>query len=194
MTYDYHIVLGLIAAAVGFAGYIPYYRDILRGTTKPHPFTWLGFGLMIGITFVAQTLTGAGPGAWVNGVSALGVFGIAILSFSHGEKDISLFDWVCFASALLAILLWRLTSDPMWAVIIITVADAIAFAPTYRKGFLKPREETISLFVFSSVKYSISLFALTTLNVTTMLFPLSLVISNVGFVALLYIRRRQVRS
>ncbi len=192
MTYDYYVVLGAIAALIGFLGYIPYYRNILIGNTKPHPFTWVGFALMLGITFAAQVATGAGPGAWVNGISALGVSGIAILAFWKGEKDITMFDWVCFAGALLAILLWRLTSDPLWAVIIITIADVVSFAPTYRKAYYKPYEETVSLFGLSALKYLVSLFALRSLSVTTLLFPVSLVISNALFVAMIIFRRRQL--
>jgi hypothetical protein len=186
---DYKITLGLIAAIIGFIGYFPYYRDILHHTTKPHPFSWIGFGLLLGISFVAQVVTGAGPGAWVTGISALGVFGIAILSVYEGEKDITMFDWICFAGALAGIVLWRATSNPLAAVIIVTIVDAIAFAPTYRKGYVKPHEETASLFAISTVKYAISLCALASFNLTTALFPLSLVVTNGGFVCLLLLRR-----
>ena len=190
--YDYKIILGVVAAVIGFVGYIPYYRDVIRGTTKPHPFSWVGFGLLLGITFFAQMVTGAGAGAWVNGVSALGVLGIAALSFSKGEKDITRFDWICFAGGLLGIVLWRLTSNPLTAVVIVTVVDAVVFLPTYRKAYLKPNEETASLFVLSTIKYLISLFALASFTLATALFPVSLVISNAGFVLLLLIRRKQL--
>ena len=75
MIYDPKTILGLVAALVGFIGYVPYYRDVLRGLTKPHPFSWIGFSLMLGITFFAQEATGAGPGSWVTAISALGVLG-----------------------------------------------------------------------------------------------------------------------
>ncbi len=185
-------MLGGLAAIIGIIGYIPYYRDIFRGTTKPHPFSWIGFALMLGITFCAQLFTGAGAGAWVNGVSALGVLGIAILSFSRGEKNITTFDWICFGSAIVAIVLWRLTDNPLLAVIIVTLADTISFAPTYRKAFFKPHEETLSLYVLSILKYFISIFALTSFNLTTALFPIALVVSNIGFVTTLVVRRRQL--
>ena len=190
MIYDIKTILGIAAAVVGFVGYIPYYRDIFRGTTKPHPFSWVGFALLLGITFVAQIVTGAGPGAWVTGISALGVAGIAVLSLSKGHRDITTFDWACFGGAILGIVLWRLTSNPLTAVVIVTVTDLLAFAPTYRKAYLRPHEETASLFVLSTAKYLISLFALTTFNLTTALFPVSLVLSNVLFVVLIFTRRR----
>ena len=184
-------MFGIIAVIVGLVGYVPYYRDVIRGTTKPHPFSWVGFALLLGITFFAQVATGAGASAWVNGVSAVGVLGIAVLSFSKGERDITHFDWICFVGGLVGIMLWRLTSNPLTAVIIVTVVDAIVFLPTYRKAYLKPNEETASLFVLSTVKYFISLFALASFNLTTALFPVSLVITNGAFVLLLMVRRRK---
>jgi len=194
MIYDFKVILGTIAALVGIIGYIPYYRDILRGTTKPHPFTWIGFGLLLGITFFIQLSTGAGPGAWVNGLSAIGVFGIAILSFSRGEKNITVFDWICFAGALVGIILWRIASDPLSAIIIVTAVDTIAFAPTFRKAYLKPHEETASLFILATFKYIISLFALASFTITTALFPIAIVASNAVFVGMLLIRRRQISA
>ena len=192
MIYDYQTILGVMAVVVGIIGYVPYYRDVLRGATKPHPFSWIGFALLLGITFFAQVATGAGPGAWVNGISALGVLGIAILALAKGERDITAFDWICFGGALLGIVLWRVTDSPLAAVVIVTVTDMIAFAPTYRKAYAKPNEETASLFVLASVKYLISLFALTSLSLTTLLFPVSLIISNSALVWMLWFRRRQL--
>ena len=49
-------------------------------------------------------------------------------------------------------------------------------------------------YVASALKYVLGLAALGSLNWTTALYPASLVVSNIGFVALLWIRRRQLRK
>jgi hypothetical protein len=187
---DYRVLLGFLAVLIGVIGYIPYYRDIFRGTTKPHPFTWVGFGILNAITFVAQVVTGGGPGAWVTGITTIATLGIAALAFNRGEKRITPFDWICFGGALIGIVLWKLTSDPFWAVVIVTMADLLAFAPTYRKAFLRPQEETATLYAMSVLKYGISIFALTTLHLTTAFFPVAIVLANVGIVLVLLIRRQ----
>ena len=192
MMGDPKVILGLAAVVVGLIGYVPYYRDIFRGTTKPHPFSWIGFSLLLGITFFAQMSTGAGAGAWVTGLSSLATFGIAILSFTKGERDITRFDWLCFVGALLGIVFWRATSNPLTAVVIVTVVDAAVFLPTYRKAYFKPREETMTLYVFSALKWLISISALASFNLTSTLFPVSVVTTNTAFVIMLLIRRRQL--
>lgn len=190
MAYDYHVLLGFAAVVIGGAGYIPYYRDIFRGTTKPHPFTWLGFSIPNGIAFAAQIVSGGGPGAWVSAITCVATFGIAAIAFKRGEKDITVFDWACFGGSLLGILLWKLTSDPLSAVVIVTIADLFAFAPTFRKGFLRPQEETATLFAISTFKYMLSLFALVTFNLTTALFPVAMAAANAAIVLMLLARRQ----
>ena len=192
MMYDIKTILGIAAVVIGLIGYVPYYRDVLRGTTKPHPFTWIGLSLLLGITFFAQLQTGGGPGAWVNGVSAFGVFGIALLAIAKGERDITRFDWMCFVGAFLGIVLWRIVGDPLVAVVIVTITDTVVFAPTYRKAYLRPHEETTSLYVLAAVKLAVSLFALQSFNFTTALFPVTVMIMNASFVILLVFRRRQL--
>lgn len=194
MFHSYHTILGLVAVIIGVIGYIPYYRDIFSGKTKPHPFTWIGFGLLNGITFIVQVVTGGGPGAWVSGITTIATLGIATLAFTRGEKNITLFDWMCFGGALIGIVLWKLTSNPLWAVVIVTAADLLAFAPTYRKGFLRPYEETMTLYVLSVFKYLISIFALTTFNLTTAFFPVAIVIANLGIVFMLILRRKSLSA
>ncbi|MCE9541836.1 hypothetical protein K8R03_04770 [Candidatus Kaiserbacteria bacterium] len=193
MLYDYHVIVGLLAAAVGLVGYAYYYRDIFRGTTTPHPFSWLSFGFLNAITFFAQVVEGGGAGTWVTGVSTVATMGIAILALQRGKKHITGFDWFCFAGALVGIALWQMTRDPLWAVIVVTVTDTIAFAPTYRKGYLLPYSETLANYVASAAKYVLGLIALEAFNWTTALYPASLVLSNLAFIAVLYMRRKRLQ-
>ncbi len=185
---------GGLAVVIALVSYIPYIRDILKGTTKPHPVSWFAFALLMGITFSAQLVTGAGPGAWVTGVSALAVFGIAIFAIVHGGVEVVWFDWACLFAAVLGIVLWRVTSDPLTAVLIVTITHMIAMGPMFRKAYLKPYEETLSLFILSIAKFVVGFFAFTAFNLTTLLFPSMVIVSNVVLVVLLVYRRKQTSA
>ena len=89
-------------------------------------------------------------------------------------------------------MLWKLTNSPLLAVITITIIDALAFYPTFRKGYYKPNEETIITFVVSLLKFVIGLFALEAFNLTTAFFPIALIILNGLFVGMILIRRRSI--
>lgn len=185
-------VLGALAAALAILGTVPYVRDMLRGKTQPHAFTWLIWGVLTGIGCAAQVDDGGGPGAWSAGVSAvvcMFVFGYAVL---RGERDIVLVDWLSLLGAALAGLAWIVTNNPLWSVVLISLIDAIAYIPTFRKSFLKPWSETISAYIWPYPKHVLSLFALTNFTLTTSLYSFVIMTVNAGFVAFILLRRRSI--
>ena len=188
----YKLYLGIISSVVASLAYIPYFRDIFQGRTKPHVFSWFIWGLLASITFSAQIIKGAGPGAWANGITGLICFIIAFLSFSHGEKKIVLFDWLAFSGALLGLALWAFTDNPLWAVILAAFIDTLAYLPTFRKAYLNPYEETMVSFILTTAGIMISLLALQSYNPVTWIYPSCLVCSNSIFITMLFIRRRAI--
>lgn len=194
MDFDYKIVLSAIAVIIALVSYIPYFRDIFAGRTKPHAFTWLVWGVLNGIAFATQLADGGGVGAAAVGLTAVVLFVVFVLALFKGEKDIKLFDWLCLGGAFVALLLWPVTDSPLTTVILITVIDVFGFLPTIRKSYKKPFEETLSTYALSILKYGLVAIALQSYTFTTMLFPISIVILNALFVLMLIVRRRQLRG
>jgi hypothetical protein len=191
---DYKIILGIVATIVGFIGYVPYFRDIFKGKTKPHVFSWLVWAILTGVAFVAQLVDNAGPGAWVTGTTAIICLIVAILALTKGEKQITRLDWFCFTASLTGIVLWIATDNPLLAVIVVTITDAIAFIPTFRKTYHKPYEETVVEYALGSLKFLLGIFALESLSITTWLYPASLVFMNGLFVVMAMVRRKQINE
>lgn len=190
----YKNILGILAIAVAFVSYVPYFRNIFAGKTKPHAFSWLVWGILNAVAFAGQIHDKGGAGAWAVGLTAAVMFTIFAVSLKFGEKDIKSFDWFCLAGAGIALLPWLFTSEPLVSVILITVIDALGFLPTVRKSFKKPHQETLITFLLSTLKYSLVILALQRYTLVTILFPFSLVIMNGLFVLMLVIRRRQITS
>lgn len=187
-------IFGGIAVALGLFGYGFYVRGILQGNVKPHAFSWLVWGLLTTIAFIAQIAKGGGAGAWVTGVTALCSFGFAFVGLGGSSRIlIGKSDWIFFTASLLTVPIWYFTGNPLWAVIIITVVDALAFAPTFRKAYFKPETENAWTYTLSSLKFVISLFALESFTWTTALYPASLVFANSAFVLML-IWRGQIKK
>ena len=194
LAIDYKIVLGAAATILGFIGYVPYVRDTLRGTTRPHIFSWLTWGIMETIAFFAQVAKGAGAGAWATGTSAVIMFFIIGITLTHADKQIRPFDWVALFGALVGIVLWRLTNSPLLAIIFVTIADAFGFIPTFRKAYRKPHEETLFEYVCSAMKWIVSLPAIGAFNLATALYPISLIFTNSAFVIMALVRRKSILS
>lgn len=112
-------ILGILSVLIAFTGYIPYYKDVLTGKTKPHTFSWLVWFLTSAVSFAGQVSDNAGPGAWVMGIIALSSFGVFVLSLKMGEKNIILIDYICLGISLIAIISWILTKTPLYAIILV---------------------------------------------------------------------------
>ena len=192
MTGDTQILLGALAALLGVAGYAFYFRSIFRGETKPHFFTWFIYFLLDIIVFTAQVLNGAGPGAWVTLTGLIGTFCVSVVALRQGKKNIRWSDWVSFVAALIAIVLWRMTGDALIAVIIASVINFLAMYPTFRKSFSRPEEESITIWLFDAVRFVIGIAALSTLSLTTALFPAALVTGNALLILMILVRRWQL--
>lgn len=186
------VFLGSLAILIAIYSYIPYFRNILRGKTKPHAFSWFIWSLLTGIAFFAQIADKGGPGAWVTGFTALVCFFFFILALNRGEKNIVWLDWLSLIGALVALAIWTLTSDPLLSVILITVIDGLGFIPTFRKSFNKPNEETALTYSLSAIKFAIAIAALDNVTIVTTLYPASLVIMNGLFVVMVLMRRKKL--
>ena len=185
-------VIGVVAALIGIYAFFPYLRDIFRGKTHPHIFTWTVWTLLMLIGFTAQITEGAGPGAWATGAFGLLNLSVVILALKYGEKSITRSDWIMLSLSLLAIPLWILTKSPLWSVILISVIDVIAFLPTFRKSWTKPHEETLETYLLVSLSVLLSFAALHAVTLTTVLYPATLLGVNLVFVTLALIRRKQM--
>ncbi|MFZ1484256.1 MAG: hypothetical protein WAS36_04570 [Candidatus Saccharimonadales bacterium] len=189
---DIKVAIALVSIAMTIVGYSYYFRDIFKGKTKPHAYSWLVWALLTAFAFLGQLSENAGPGAYVTGVTATIAFIVFFLALNRGEKDITRFDRVNLAAALLALIPWLLTNNPTFSIILITLIDVLGFMPTIRKSWHKPYEETLIAYVFAGVKFVLAIIALENYSLVTWLYPASLVVTNLFFVIMLIVRRKQL--
>lgn len=183
-------ILAVIAVVLGFIGYVPYIKDTLTGKTKPHAFSWLVWTVLTAIAFFAQLAKGGEAGAWATGMSALLCLVITALAFKQGEKDIKPIDWLSLVAAGIGLVLWKISNDPLMTVILITLVDVAGYLPTFRKAFHKPHEETVSQYILAALKWIISFAALSSINLTTVLFPAAVALLNTIFSIMVLVRRK----
>src|SRR3989344_6778655 len=169
------IFLGAIAALLALLSSFLYIRDIFRGNTKPHTYTWLIWSIVTTIAFFGQWVSGGGAGSWATGVAAVVTIFTLLLSLKggYGTKDITNFDKVCLALALVAILPWLLAKSVLWSVLLATAIDLIAFFPTLRKTWHAPRSESLGSMYADAVKHALSTFSMGTYSLITLIYPLS---------------------
>jgi len=185
--------IGLLSFVIVTITTFQYFTLTLKGTIKPHVCTWVLWGIVMLISAAARAAADAGPGAWAAWAGAFSCASIGVLAIFKGEKDITRSDILVFLGALSAIPVWLVTNNPLYAVIIVTAIDVIAYAPTCRKSYYRPFEECVTPYFTANTLHVFSLLANLTYSLTTTLTPVVLILANIGLITLILVRRRQLR-
>jgi hypothetical protein len=192
---DYKEIYSTAAITLTLMAYFPYIRSIILGKIKPHVFSWVIWGITTFVVFLAQLEDKGGLGAWPIGVSGIITLFVALLSYiKRADIAITKMDWIFFILALSSLPLWYLSSDPLWAVVILTTVDLFGFVPTIRKAYIEPYSESQSFFALFVVRNVVAIMALENYSVTTVLFPVAISIACVFLMAMIASRRKIVST
>jgi hypothetical protein len=185
--------LGIVAIIISIAGYYPYLRDLFSGKTKPHAFSWLVWGILTGIAFVAQIINGAGAGAWVQALTLVFCTIIFFASLKYGSRIIKKMDWIMLGLSLSTLIPWLLTKDATLSILLLIAIDFFALVPTLRKTYTDPLSETLLMWQLNTLKHIFALSAMQNYSVTTSAYTIYLIITNL-IVVFLIIQRRNFKK
>ncbi|MBI3351689.1 MAG: hypothetical protein HY036_03845 [Nitrospirae bacterium] len=118
-----------------------------------------------------------------------------IRSIMQGKIKPHLFSWVIWGSTTFIVFLAQLednyfTSDPLWAVVILTTVDVFGFGPTLRKAYVYPFEEQLTFFALFAARNVIVIAALENYSLTTVLFPAVIATACLLLMLMVTYRRR----
>ncbi|MCA1926480.1 MAG: hypothetical protein LDL16_09425 [Thiobacillus sp.] len=189
------IQAGLSAAAMAltFVAFVPYFRSVFSGTTRPHVFSWLVWGSNTSVAFVATLSAGGGAGAWAVGFSAAITLAVAALAWTRrADVSITRTDWLFFLAGLAAIPVWFVASDPLWAIALVTAVELLGFGPTMRKSWHQPWSEPVSFLAILAVRNALVIAALEQRSLATMLFPAAMAGACILLIGILVVRRQSL--
>lgn len=187
----YKEILSAVAIALTFAAFVPYIRTIISGTTKPHVFSWIIWGTTTFVVFLAQIEDKGGIGAWPIGVSGCITVFVAFLAYvKRADITITKTDWLFFTLAMSSLPLWYFSSDPLWAVVVLTTVDVLGFGPTFRKAYRFPHSESLLFFFLFVARNILVMLALENYSITTLLFPAVIAVTCMLLMAMMMYRRR----
>src|SRR3954463_3311978 len=91
--------LGVLAGLIGLADTIPYMRDTVRGSTRPHRGTWLIWGVLAIVVCLSQRADGASWSLVMAGTQAVLTSFVFALAIRRGEGGLSATDGALIAIA-----------------------------------------------------------------------------------------------
>lgn len=166
-----------------------YVKAIFEGKAKPHRTTCVILLLITLLTTLSLFAQQDRVAVWLAGVStfqSLLVFGASLKWGMGGWGKI---DLLCLIMALLGILLWQTTKDPVTALYAAIAADFIGVVPTLIKTFHSPKTEILAFYFLDSMAAFFSLLAIESWTLQGVSYPVYLILINVSMVTLIGCRQ-----
>jgi hypothetical protein len=182
-------VLGVLGGLAGIADTIPYVRDTVRGSTRPHRGSWLIWGVLAVIACFAQLANGASWSVVMTATQAVLTGLVFLLAIRYGEGGMNPIDLSLIALAGAGVIGWIVADAPIVAVGCVIAADLIALGMMTPKVHRDPHSETLSTYALASVGGAFATGAVGMLDLSLILYPAYYCLVN-GATALLIQRRR----
>src|SRR5687768_3859240 len=183
-------MLGVLAALVGIADTIPYIRDTLRGSTRPHRGTWLIWSSLAVVVCLSQRSDGASWSLLMAATQAVLTTLIFLLAIRLGEGGVSAAERVMIAIAAGGVLAWIVADQPIVATACVVAADLLGAAMMAPKAYRDPHSETLSTFALASLSGALATGAVGSADPALLLYPAYFCLVN-GVIALLIHQRRR---
>lgn len=189
-----HLALGIISGILAVVAVPPYVKDILKGTTRPNIVSWGLWTLIISISLVAQISAGASWSLIFMIGDLIGTSTVLVMCLiGYGYKKYGKLEVACFALAIVAIIIWQITRQPILAILFSIAADFMASLPTVAKAYKDPWSEDPSVWIVVAVASALGIISNTVFNAPNVLFPAYVLFINalVGVLSLFGRRSRQ---
>ncbi len=189
----WHIFFGVLSGLIAAGMIIPYLVSMVKETTRPNIVSWSLWTIVVFITGLAQIHAGA---SWslllLIGTIAANISVIFLCIRGYGYKKFETIDQITLVCALVSIILWWITANPLAAMICALVADSIAYAPTLIKAYKYPESETLLYWGALVIADLLALISVTNTHITNILFPIVYGSLNIVVVLVLLLGKRKL--
>jgi hypothetical protein len=181
-------LLGVLAGLLTVIETIPYVRDVLGGSTRPHRGTWLIWTVLAVIAFFSQRADGGSWSLVMVAVQAVLTGLIFTLAIRRGEGGVAPGELAMIALAGAGVAGWAIADEPVVATACVVAADLVAVAMMVPKTWRDPGSETLITFVLGSVSGALAAGAVGELDASLLLYPVYYCLGNAA-IALLIVSR-----
>ncbi len=191
---DYKSFFSAVGIIIGLLSSFPYIRDIFLLKTKPHIYTWLIWSITTGTAAIAAYYGNGGWGLFNLVIMTAVNLTILLMSIKYGTKNITLWDTIILAGALIAILIWWQLHQPLISILMLTAIDVLGYMPSFRKSWQEPWSETlISWFGFITADL-FAILALKEYNLLTATYLIAITLANLVLYLICFARRPFIKK
>jgi hypothetical protein len=181
--------IGILAGVIGSLAYVPYIIAMIKRKTTPNKATWIIWSVLGIIIAASYYSAGARETAFVPFGNAIGIVVVTLLALRYGEDGWTSLDKGCIIGAGAGLILWAATSEPLMALYLTTMVDAIGGIPTIEKAWKRPESEDKLTWVMFVIANSVNILAIREWTLAIAMYPVYvLILSGVMVVLLFYPR------
>jgi hypothetical protein len=182
-------ILGILAGVASVANTVPYVRDVVDGTTRPHRGSWLIWAVTASVVYASQRADGATWSLIMAGAQAVLTAFVFLLAIRRGEGGMGARDASLIVLAAAGVAGWIVVDEPLVATACVIAADLIAAGLMVPKTYRDPSSETFATYALASVGGVLAAGAVGTGDPSLLLYPLYFC-AITGAIALLIAQRR----
>jgi len=116
--------------------------------------------------------------------------GIFLLSIKKGIGGTGKMDIVVFIMAILSLIIWQTTKNPVLGLIMSVVTDLIAFSPTLIKTWKLPHTEEWKFYMSDVVASVFSILSIKSFSFGNLIFPIYILLINTTSVLMINLRKK----
>lgn len=162
---------GYLSGIAILLSFIPYIRDIFKGTTKPERVSWFIWSVVGIISFASQFAKGASYSLFMTGAGAAGDLIIFLLGIKYGLGGFSKRDKIGLAGCGIALVLWYFTQEATFALFTVIAIDAIGAILTILKTYERPTTETKISWVLTALGGALACVAVGSFDLILLAYP-----------------------
>lgn len=186
---NWHLIIAAISGILLVLGEVTYIKDTLRGEARPNAVSFFLWTVLQAIALTAQISAGASWSVVLVFFVTLTTAFVTILAISgYGYHRYGKTDFYCFIFALVAIVLWQITGNPVLAIVFAIVGDIFASWPTIVKTYRDPHSESLSSWGLFTVASIFGVFSTELWDAANLAFPVYLAIISGTIFFLAYFR------
>lgn len=173
MSTEVHAVFGIAAGITVLFSNIPYFFSIRRGNIQPSPVSWSIWTTIGYFLLVSSYASGARNTLWllIALIISQTIITISIVKSKSSRARWQKLDLICLIGAVLSLLFWLLSGNPLVAILINILMDLLGFIPTLRKTWIAPKSENLGFWFLSFISTIFNLLAIANFSLLTTVFP-----------------------
>ncbi len=190
---DYKPFVGILAALLIEIANILYIRGIVKGTVKPNPYPFLVWAVQGVIGIIIALSNGAEWGVASAILGPVWCVTFAIIGFTKfGHRSWSVKEVPVYILIVIAGIVWLAVSNPVIAVICLTISSNLGMITLFRKAWNHPYTETLWVWGLYIVVAALGIVALGSYSFVTLLGSCVTIIFDLILIILLISRRKML--